>query len=307
MIHEHEAAAGTTRLRIALGAAIFVFVLELAGGFYAGSLALLADSAHVFMDVVALVIALVAGIQALRPPTERQTYGFARFEILAALLNGGLLFAVTIVVAIEAVQRLAHPQAPDGPVMLGVAAFGLAINLVIGVMLARSADTNLNLRAVIMHVFGDALGGIGVIIAAIAVIAFGALWADPVVSLFVGVIIVFGVLRITREAADVLLESAPRTAQTPLVRERIRELANVSDVHDVHVWSIGSDVTVLTAHILLPDGEVREATAILRTIEAAMLAEFAINHVTIQFECETCAPNDRIVCAQQPARPVVRA
>ena len=135
--HDHSHGGSPAALRVALGAAIFVTIVEVAGGLLSHSLALLADSAHVFMDVVAIAIALVAGAQALRPATARRTYGFARFEILAALLNGGLLFATTIAIAIEAVQRFIHPEKPEGSIMLIAAAIGLIVNVGVGLMLAR--------------------------------------------------------------------------------------------------------------------------------------------------------------------------
>jgi cobalt-zinc-cadmium efflux system protein len=303
--HDHAgspaSAAGV--LRIALVAAVFVTLLELGGGLYSRSLALLADSAHVFMDVIAIVIAMVAAVQSQRPATARRTYGYARFEILAALLNGGLLFAATIAIAIEAVQRFAHPEVPEGKVMMAVAAVGVTVNLAVGVMLARGSHSDLNMKAVLLHVAGDALGGVGVIVAGLLILAFGVVWVDPLLSLVVAAIILAGVVRVVRQASDVLLESAPDNAAPEAVRARLCQIDGINDVHDLHVWSISSDNHVLTAHVLLTDKRISEATAILRTIESTVLHDFSIEHVTVQFECVNCAADGRIICTQ----PAVRA
>jgi cobalt-zinc-cadmium efflux system protein len=295
-----QAADRTGRLKVALAATACVAVLELAGGVRAGSLALLSDAAHVTMDVVALGIALAAAVQAKRPATQRQTYGFARYEILAALANGGLLTAVTVLIVVEAVKRLVHPALPAGGLMAAVAAVGLAVNLGTGALLMRGSHTNLNVRAAVLHVAGDALGGGAVLLGGVAIALTGAAWLDPVLSLAVGAIIVAGVVGIVREATDVLLESAPGHAGIPAVRDRIAGVAGVVGVHDLHVWTIGSGSHALSAHVVLDDRMLSEASAVLRSIDGAMRDDFAIAHVTVQFECESCDPDTTIVCTQSP-------
>jgi cobalt-zinc-cadmium efflux system protein len=250
------------------------------------------------MDVVALAIALAASIQSTRPANSRQTFGFARLEILAALANGGLLFGVTIAIVIEAIKRFAAPVEPEAGVMSVIAAIGLLVNLSIGVMLIRGSHGNLNIRAAILHVAGDALGAIAVIAGGALILATHQAWIDPALSLLVSAIIVAGVVGIVQRASHVLLESAPDHAAVPRVRARLCTLPGVVDVHDLHVWSIGSDSHALTAHVVLDDRRISEATAILRRIEAAMRDDFDVNHVTVQFECETCEPDDNIICTQ---------
>ena len=296
-----EHAGGSTGpLKVALVATAGVAVLELAGGLRAGSLALISDAAHVAMDVVALAIALAAAVQAKRPATQRQTYGFARYEILAALANGGLLTAVTVLIAVEAVRRLLHPELPAAGLMAAIAAAGVAVNVTVGVMLARAAHRNLNVRAAVLHVAGDALAGIGVVAGGAAIALTRAAWIDPAVSLLVAAIIVVGIIRITREATDVLLESAPGHAGVPAVRDRIVRVAGVVGVHDLHVWTIGSGTHALSAHVVLDDRKLSEASAILRSIDTALRDDFEIAHVTVQFECESCDPDTTIVCTQAP-------
>jgi cobalt-zinc-cadmium efflux system protein len=300
--HDHDhAAAGPGKLKVALAGTAAIAVLEVAGGFLSHSLALLSDAAHVSMDVVALAIALAASLQATRPANDRQTFGFARLEILAALANGGLLFGVTVAIVIEAIQRFFAPVEPEGGLMLAVASIGLLVNLAIGTMLVRGTHGNLNVRAAILHVAGDALGAIAVIIGGAIILTTHQAWIDPALSLFVSAIIIAGVVGIVRSAAHVLLESAPDHAEIPKVRDCIRSLAGVVDVHDLHVWTIGSDSHALAAHVVLDDRRISEATAVLRRIEEAMRDDFDVTHVTVQFECETCEPDESIVCTQAPA------
>jgi cobalt-zinc-cadmium efflux system protein len=294
----HAAGARAGLLRIALVATAAVAVLEVAGGILSGSLALVSDAAHVAMDVVALAIALAAAVQAKRPANSRQTYGFARYEILAALANAALLTAVTILIVIEAIHRFFQPSVPASGIMIGVASIGLIVNVGVGLMLARQHHDNLNLRAAVLHTAGDALAAVGVIVGGILIAFTGAAWIDPLLSLLVSGIIVFGVVGIVREATEVLLESAPGHVDVPSVRRRIREVDGVVDVHDLHVWTIGSGSHALSAHVLLDDRKLSEASGILRSIDGAMREDFDITHVTVQFECENCEPDTTIVCSQ---------
>jgi cobalt-zinc-cadmium efflux system protein len=299
--HDHGA-AGTGQLKIALVATAAVALLELIGGIAAHSLALLSDAAHVTMDVVALVIALAASIQSARPATERQTFGFARLEILAGLGNSALLLAVTILIVVEAIRRFMHPELPEGSLMVVIAAIGLAVNVATGFVLMRAGSNSLNMRAAMLHIGGDALGGAAVVIGGLVILATGASWIDPALSLFVSAIILVGIVNVSREATMVLLESVPDHARLPLVRESIRKCDGVVDVHDLHVWTIGSGSYALSAHVVLDDRRLSEATAVLNRITTAMHDEFGIAHPTIQFECESCEDDERVVCTQVEPR-----
>jgi len=303
MAHDHgHAHARGAPLVTALVATAAVALLEFAGGLVSHSLALLSDSAHVTMDVLALGVAVFAQYQARRPATQHRSFGYARFEMLAALANGGLLLGVTVVIVAEAVKRFGEPVAPLGQEMAVFATIALAVNCVIGVGLARSAHGDLNVRAALFHVASDAAGALAVAIGGLAVLATHAGWIDPALSLLVAALIVAGVFKIVREASDVLLESAPAHAQIPTVRARMSALGGVVDVHDLHVWTIGSGSHVLTAHVLLADKRISEASDVLRDLEKMLHDEFAIDHVTIQFECESCEAGDRIVCVHDMSR-----
>jgi len=296
--HAHAQRRGPAPLGLALALTFGVALLEFVGGLVSHSLALLTDSAHVFMDVIALGISVAAAVQMRRPANDRQTYGFARFETLAALVNGILLFGITAVIAVEAIRRFAAPELPQGGLMAIFAGIGFAVNLGIGVLLARSARADLNVKAALLHVGADALGACSVAAGGLLVLATHAAWIDPAVSLFVASIIVVSVAGIVREAASVLLESAPEQAAVPVVRERLSALPGVVDVHDLHVWTIGRGSHVLSAHVLLADKRISEASNVLREIESRARSEFGIDHVTVQFECERCLPAERIVCTQ---------
>jgi cobalt-zinc-cadmium efflux system protein len=301
--HEHDhGAAGAGPLKIALVATAAIAILECYGGFAAHSLALLSDAAHVTMDVVALAIALAASIQSLRPANESHTFGFARLEILAGLGNSALLLAVTVLIIVEAIKRFIHPEVPEGSLMVVIAAIGLVVNLGIGTMLVRTAHDNLNMRAALYHIAGDAAGAIAVVAGGFVIAATGASWIDPALSLLVSAIIIAGIISVARDATHVLLESVPDHAQLPRVRETICSCDGVVAVHDLHVWTIGSASHALSAHVVLDDRRLSEATAVLNRITSAMHDDYAIDHVTVQFECESCEDDDRIVCTQSMVR-----
>jgi cobalt-zinc-cadmium efflux system protein len=302
MTHLKHDGIDDVRLKLALAGTSALAVLELAGGIVSHSLALMSDAAHVTMDVVALGIALAASIHATRPANERQTYGFARLEILAALANGALLLAVTALIVGEAIKRFWAPETPQGTIMFSIALIGLVVNLAIGVMLLRATHRTLNIRAALWHVGGDALGAIAVVIGGAYIALTGAAWIDPALSLLVAAIIVAGVVGIFREASHVLLESAPPHASIPAVREAICRCEGVVAVHDLHVWTLGTGSHALSAHVVVDDRRVSEATALLQRINQVMHDAYEIDHVTIQFECESCDEDERIVCTQA-ARP----
>jgi cobalt-zinc-cadmium efflux system protein len=209
---------------------------------------------------------------------------------------------VTIAIVIEAIRRFAAPSEPEGQLMLIVASLGFIINVGIGTMLVRGMHANLNVRAAVVHVAGDALGGLAVIIGSALILKTHAAWIDPALSLLVSAIIIAGVFGIMRQAGHVLLESVPDHLKIPIVRDRIRSFDGVVDVHDLHVWTIGSGSHALAAHVVLNDRRISEATLVLQRIDSAMRDEFDISHVTVQFECKTCDPSDTIICTQVAAR-----
>jgi cobalt-zinc-cadmium efflux system protein len=286
------------RLRIALLLIACVAGVEFWGGVRAGSLALLTDAVHVCMDVFALGVALFALIGAQRPATSRKTFGYGRLEILGALVNGSVLLAATAFIVYEAVHRFFIPHHPQGALMSGIAGIGLVVNGGVGFMLMHGSHRNLNVQAALFHVAGDALGALAVIVGGAVIAVTGAAWIDPALSIFVAAIIITGVFRVLRDAADVLLEGVPRDLSVNDVRDAMSEIEGITAVHDLHVWTIGTGTPALSAHVLVDDRRVSEATAVMRTIDTMVRERFGITHVTLQFECENCAADDRIVCTQ---------
>lgn len=286
------------RLIVALVLVACAAALEFWGGLRANSLALLTDAVHVCMDVFALAIALFALLGAQRPATVRKTFGFGRLEILGATLNGSVLLAATAFIAYEAVHRFFLPQRPEGAIMSAIAGVGLLVNATVGIILMGQGKENLNMRAALFHVAGDALGALAVIVGGAIILATRQAWIDPALSLFVSAIIVVGVVRVLRDAADVLLEGVPRGLHVSDVRDAMATVAGIQAVHDLHVWTIGSGALALSAHILVNDRRVSEASVIMRELDELVRRRFGITHVTLQFECENCGDDDRIICTQ---------
>jgi cobalt-zinc-cadmium efflux system protein len=276
------------RLVYALIATALVALLEFWGGAVSRSLALTSDAVHVCTDVLALALALLASIGAARPADPRRTFGYGRVEVLGALVNGTLLLVATIAITYEAARRFANPVEPGAVLMTLIAAIGLAVNGGVGLLLRPGSKRDLNVRAALFHVIGDALGGAAVILGGIAIGLTHRAWIDPLLSLFVAAIIVIGVLRVMRDATDVLLESVPSDVDAGRLAEHIAELGGVTGVHDLHVWSIGSGSHALSAHVLLDDRRLSEAAEVLREIDECAKTHFGIDHVTVQFECENC-------------------
>jgi cobalt-zinc-cadmium efflux system protein len=286
--HDHDHPPGHAHRHAAQRRLVFVLVLtlaytaaEVAGGIYANSLSLLADAGHMVTDDLALGLAVLAGWFATRPPDRGRTYGYQRAEILAALANGVLLVVVCGFVFWEAFRRFAEPPEVRTGTMALVATGGLIVNLVATLALHRHTH-GLNARAAYLHVLGDFLGSLGVLAAAGAIAAFGWRWADPVASVLIGLIVIVGSIRVIQESVHVLMEGAPEHLNAEEIRRALAALRGVADVHDLHLWSLGGRIPLLTAHLVV-DHEVR-GHDVLRAATAAMESTFGITHVTLQIE-----------------------
>lgn len=280
-------------LIIALAANAAFLGVELVGGFVFGSLALLADGAHMVSDVIALVMAYTALVMAARPPTERHTYGFGRTEVLVAMANGLLLGASAIAISVEAVRRLDSPPEIDAAGVLIVGVLGLIVNAASAKVVAGHAHGNLNMRGALWHLLADALGSVAVIIAAAGAALFGAERLDSIASLLIAVLIVVGAWRLIRDSARVLLEAAPSHIDVGAVRDALCAEAGVAEIHHLHVWTTGSEEAALSAHVVL-DGAPTLHDAQLRAGELKrMLADrFHIEHATLEVECHTCVDDE---------------
>jgi cobalt-zinc-cadmium efflux system protein len=292
--HAHQP-SGKKRLTIALCITGGWFLIELGGGIYANSLALLADAAHMLTDLAALGLSLFALNISTRPATHEKTYGYLRAEILAALANGVFLILIGLYIFYEAYQRfLAPPQVKSVP-MLVIASAGLLANLVTARLLFRSRKENLNLRGAFLHVLGDTLGSLG----AVAAGAMMAIWrwylADPIVSIIVGGLILFSAGSLVKESVDVLLESTPRHLNVSHILADLRRMKGVVSVHDLHVWSIASGTTAMSCHIVLKSNQ--DAERSLVESSHLMRQKYGIEHTTIQIEFDNwnIPPRDSVV------------
>ncbi len=277
-VHQHEATSG---LKIALWLTLIFFFAEVVGGFVANSLALLADAGHMLTDVGALALTLFVAWFSRQPSTSSKTFGYLRWEILAAFLNGATLLAVSVGIVWEAIGRLRHPEQLESGVMLVVATGGLIVNLVAARVLHAGASSSLNVRGAYLHVLSDLLGSVAAIIAGLAVRYKGWTIADPVASIVMTVLIVRGAWQLVRESVDVLLEAVPPHISLEAVRAAIAGVPGVCSVHDLHVWTVTSGMVAMSAHVVVPDGEHHQR--VLEQVNGAM-SRFGIGHVTVQIE-----------------------
>jgi len=305
MSHQHahhaKTRTGKENLRIALAITATWFVIELAGGFYANSLALLADAAHMLTDLAALGLSLFALKISARPATHSKTYGYMRAEILAALANGIFLILIAIYIFYESYQRLWAPEEVKSVPMLVIAATGLAANLVTAALLYRSRHENLNLRGAFLHVLGDTLGSLGAIIAGLLILLRQWYLADPVVSAIVGALILYGSWELVAESVEVLLEGTPRHLKVSSILSDLGGISGVTSVHDLHVWSITSAMTAMSCHLVLKTDE--DAGRVLAESSRLMREKYGIEHTTIQIEFENRHPGDTLVWPQQHGFP----
>ena len=271
------------RLTLALTITTIVMVVELVGGWLAGSLALLADAAHMLADVAALGLALVAAWIAQRPATPERSFGYMRLEILAALINGAVLFAIAIGIGLEAWHRIRAPEAVNGGLLLGVAAVGFAANLAAALVLHRGHQHSLNQKGAYLHVLGDLLGSVGALVAGVIILATGWLLADPLISVLIGVLVLGSAWRLVKESSDVLLEAAPRHIALSDVHDRIASVPGVESVHDLHLWTVTSGVVAMSGHLVVKNPS--DNQPILEAIQDRMRA-LGIAHVTVQVEQE---------------------
>lgn len=287
--HDHSRqGANRTRLGIAIGIVGAVLVLEVVGAWLSGSLALLADAGHMFSDLIGLIIALVAVIVAARPATDRQTYGYQRVEVFAALVNGVILLAIAASVTIGAIGRLTAPEPPEvqSGLMLAIAVVGLIANAAAMLVLRGGAKDSINMRGAYLEVFGDLVGSVAVIVAAIVLLTTGFAQADAIASLFIAVLIVPRALLLLRDVVRVLSESVPADTDVAEIREHILRTRGVVAVHDVHVWAITSGSHVFSAHVEVePDVFAAGRTGeLLDELGGCLSDHFDVAHSTFQLE-----------------------
>ena len=301
-MHDHAPAGGGIRdassrrlLTLSLAITAVVMVVQIVGGVLSGSLALLADAAHMFTDTAALVIALIANVVAARPANERNTYGYQRAEVFGALLNAAVLIVLSVWIAVEGVGRLLAPTDADveGGLMLVVAVVGVAANAIALWLLSSAQRSSINVRGAYLEVLGDLLGSGAVIVAAVVILLTGWIQADAIASLLIAAMIVPRAVGLLREVFSVLAESAPQGMQMAEIRDHILGAPGVAGVHDIHVWQLTRGAPVFTAHVVVEPEvlERRGAADLLAHLQSCLADHFDVEHST--FQIETAGHADR--------------
>lgn len=303
-MHDHAhgiRGAGSRRLlTISLCLTATVMVVQVVGALLTGSLALLADAAHMFTDASALVIALIASTVAARPADDRRTFGYQRAEVLGALINAIILIVLATSVGIEGVRRLVEPAETEvaGPLMLAVAVVGLIANAVAMWLLSSAQKTNINVRGAYLEVMGDLIGSAAVIVAAVIIVTTGWMPADALASLFIAIMIIPRAITLLREVFSVLAESAPKDTHVSEIRDHVLGFDGVTSVHDVHVWQLTRGAPVFTAHVGVDPAVFArgQAGALLEQLQGCLAEHFDVAHSTFQLE-----PDGQAECTETHA------
>src|ERR1700730_3283725 len=286
-VHVHAGGGPKRGLKVSLGVTLAYIVLLVVAGIRAHSLALLSEAGHNLSDFLALLLSLVAVYLQSRPASSTKTYGYHRAGVLAALVNAVSLVAVSFFIFYEAFRRLQHPEHVQAAIMMWVAAAGVVMNGVIALLLYRSGG-DVNIRSALLHEVGDTLSTATVIAGGWAILTTGHYWIDSALSFGIGVLILWSGFGIVRETLNILLEGTPRGMKLEKIESAIREIEGVNDVHDLHVWNIGSETRALSCHISIADIPPSVSERILRDLKECLQHEFHIAHTTIQFENVVC-------------------
>ncbi len=265
-----------------------IFVAELIGGILTNSLALVSDAGHMFIDIASLLLSFAAIKISQKAPTARNTFGLYRVEILAALVNGATLFGLSGFIFYEAIKRLGTPETVNSVPMIIIAVIGLVSNIATGLLLHGDSHHNINARGAFLHVVGDALSSVGVIVAGLIIYFTKWQLADPIVSMVMAAVILKGAYGLVKESVDVLLESVPKNVDLETVKEEIKTITAALEVHHVHFWTISSNVYALAAHVRLKDMNISETEGLSEQVRLRLKAEYNIEYVTLQFECSEC-------------------
>ncbi|MCG1010556.1 cation transporter [Salinicoccus sp. ID82-1] len=301
MGHDHEHHnhnANRTVLKTSFFIIAAFMLLEAVGGYLTNSLALLADAGHMLSDAISLGVAVLAMTVGAKAADYSKTFGYRRFEILAAIFNGVTLILISLYIFYEAFQRFSDPPEVASTGMLIIAIIGLSVNILVAWLMMSGGDTkeNLNVRAAFLHVLGDLLGSIGAIVAALLIMFFGWGFADPLASVIVATLVLISGWNVSKDAVHILMEGTPSNVDIKRIVETMKEEEGVTDVHDLHIWSISSGLNALSCHVTV-DGSrtVRECQKLLQSLEER-LEDKNIHHVTIQMENETHHHSDALMC-----------
>jgi len=292
----HSAPSGSRPLVIAVALTSGYALVELAGGLWSGSLALLADCGHLLTDAAALLFSLAANKVAQRPPSERHSFGLARAEVIAAFVNSLALLTVVAWLLVEGVERVRHPVRVNGGAVLAIAAIGLIVNLSVAWVLSRHRD-NLNMRAALLHVLGDLLGSVAALVAGAVIVLTGYTVVDPLLSMLVSGLILRSTLGVLKESTLVLLDSVPSGVEFQEVGKALARIDGVRSVHDLHVWSMVPGRHAVSAHVLVE--RIERWPHVLREARRVLARDFGINHVTLQPEWLRSRRSDQTIALRE--------
>ncbi|MGF7532470.1 cation diffusion facilitator family transporter [Bacillus mexicanus] len=305
--HSHNHAAGSNK-KVLLFSFILItgyMVIEVIGGFLTNSLALLSDAGHMLSDSISLMVALIAFTLAEKKASHNQTFGYKRFEILAAVINGVALILISLYIIYEAIGRFSHPAEVATTGMLTISIIGLIVNILVAWIMLSGGNTehNLNIRGAYLHVISDMLGSVGAILAAILIIFFGWSWADPLASVIVAILVLRSGYNVTKDSIHVLMEGTPKNIDVDDIILTIEETGGIQNIHDLHIWSITSGLNALSCHAVVDEQlTISESEGILRKIEHK-LEHKDITHVTIQMETEAHNHDNAILCQAKVEKP----
>ncbi|MDP4553553.1 cation diffusion facilitator family transporter [Alkalihalobacillus macyae] len=302
--HDHSHGANKKALWISFIITTSYMIIEAIGGFLTNSLALLSDAGHMLSDSVSLGVGVLAFIMGEKVASFSKTYGYKRFEILAALFNGVTLVLIALYIFYEAYKRFLEPPEVASFGMLTIGIIGLIVNIVVAWMLMRGdTEHNLNLRAAFLHVLGDLLGSVGAIIAAVLIMVFNWGWADPLASVIVAVLVLISGWRVAKDSVHVLMEGAPKNINLEEIAKTIQSIGEIEDIHDLHIWSITSGKNALSCHAVVTQNlTIQECQTLLKRVED-QLRKKGIGHITIQLESSEHSHGNSLLCSDYKGNP----
>lgn len=295
-VHSHslnlngESFRSEKNLKIAFFLTIFILIAEFSGALISKSMALYSDSGHILVDASSLLLAWFAQMQVRKTPTEKNTYGYHRMGILAALFNASLLLVISLILIYESYLRLVHPETVNSEIMIIFPIISLIVNIIIGMRIHKDIHSNLNLKSSFFHILGDSLISISIIAAGIAIYFTKFYYIDPLISLMVSPLIAIGAFSVINETINILLENVPKEIDFTMVKDEILKTRGVKNVHDLHIWSMSKSFKLLSAHILVEENVIKSSDicCIIDNIQNTLEKKFNINHVVIQPEFNAC-------------------
>jgi cobalt-zinc-cadmium efflux system protein len=280
-----------------------ISLVQVAGGIISNSLSLISDAIHNLGDTSAIFIAFLAGKHADKRPDARKTFGYKRTEILAALFNAVVLIAICIFLFVEAYERFRNPQTIKGGIMLSVAVFGLIANLISVLVLQKEKSYNLNIRAAYLHLLGDTLSSVAVIAGGIAILVWQIYWLDPLVTVAVGVYIIYHTWDVVRQTVDILMQATPRHIDIQEIKQSLEALPQVENIHHLHIWQMDDEHIHLEAHLnISQDLSLSKAQTVRHDVETLLKDKFGISHITLQIEYKGCKDNDYLIVNRSNSR-----